>query len=69
MWSDNAGVFQSSKHDNISYNNDVIITMLWHIENPGLVRTVYWGIFTDIQHNLAMPRHTEEYSVHGAIIR
>ena len=33
-------------------NNNVIITILWHIENPGIVRTVYSGIF----------RHTEGHS-------
>ena len=33
-----------------------------HIENSGIVRTVYSGIFRDIQQDLAIFRHTEAYS-------
>ena len=37
------------EYNNISYNNNnVNITMSRHIENPGLVRTVFSGIFSHI---------------------
>ena len=38
--------------------------MMRHIENPGTVRTVYSGIFTDIQQYSAILRlrHIEAYS-------
>ena len=35
--------------------------MSQHIENLGIVRTVYSGIFKDIQQDLAMFRYIEEY--------
>ena len=38
-----------------------IITMSRHIENPGIVRTVYSGIFRDMQQYSAMLRHIEEH--------
>ena len=36
--------------NNIRYNNNnIIMTILWYIENPGIVRLVYSGIFRHIQ--------------------
>ena len=36
-------------YSNISYNDDnVIITILWHIDNPSIVRTIYSDIFIHI---------------------
>ena len=40
---------QVFEYNHISYNNDVIITLLQHIVNPGIVRTIYSGMFRDIQ--------------------
>ena len=34
------------KHNNNNYNSNLIITILWYIENSSIVRTVYWGIFS-----------------------
>ena len=42
-------------------NNNVIITILWHIENPGIVRTVYSGIFRHIQGHSAIFTHAQAY--------
>ena len=42
------------KNFNISYNNNVIITISRHIENPGIVRTVYSGILRHIQGHSAI---------------
>ena len=39
----------------------LIITILHHIENPGIVKTVYSGIFRDIQQYSAMLKHIEEH--------
>ena len=47
--------FEQTKINNVIIainNKNVIITKLRHIENPGIVRTVYSGIF----------RHTEGHS-------
>ena len=45
-------MYKSSKKEfqfyNISYNNNFLITISLHIENPGIVRTVYSGIFKNI---------------------
>ena len=38
-----------------------ISTMISHIEYPGIIRTVFSGIFSNIQHYSAMFRHIEEY--------
>ena len=45
----------------ICYNNDVIITILRHIENSGTVRTVYKGIFRHIQRHAAIFTHVQAY--------
>ena len=64
----------------MSFNN-IIITILWYIENPGRVRIVYLGISRHIHANSAIfshVRHTEQYSdirysgiieMYGVIIR
>ena len=44
--------------NNIGSNNDVIITISWHIENPGIVRT---GISRDIKQYVTMLRHIDGY--------
>ena len=44
--------------NDIGCNNDVIITISWHIEIPGIVRT---GISRDIQQYVAMLRHIDGY--------
>ena len=51
---------RNSNH-NISYNDNVIITILHHIENSGIVRTVYSGIFRHIQQYSAMLGKVEGY--------
>ena len=52
---------QVFEYNHISYNNDVIITLLQHIVNPGIVRTIYSGMFRDIQQVLTMFRYIEGY--------
>ena len=45
---------------NISYNNkNVIITLLWHKENPGIVRAVYSGIFWHTEGDTAKFSHIQ----------
>ena len=39
----------------------VIITILRHIENPDIVRTVYSGIFRHIQEQSAILSHVQAY--------
>ena len=70
------------KHNNNNYNSNLIITILWYIENSSIVRTVYWGIFSHIQGHSAIfsnaqaywgtLQHIEAYwgiiEAHGAII-
>ena len=51
---------EDKNSNNISYNN-VIITILQHIENHGRVRTVYSDIFRVIQQYSVMFRHMEAY--------
>ena len=46
---------QELKYNNISYN--VIVTISWHIENPGLVTTVYSGIFRHTRRHSAIFSH------------
>ena len=43
-------------------NNNVIITILWHIENPGIVRTVYSGIFRHTEGHSAIFSHVQLFS-------
>ena len=51
---------QKFEYNNISDNNDnVIITMLWHIENPGIVRTIYSVIFSHIYGNSPIFSHVQ----------
>ena len=60
---------EKENSDNINYNNNIIVIILWHNENPGIVRTVYSGIlrhiqghsaiFSHVQANLAIIRHIE----------
>ena len=53
---------KNSGYNNISYNNDnVVITISWYIENPGIVRTACFGIFRNIQQYSTMVRHIEGY--------
>ena len=42
-------------------NNNVIITILPHIENPGIVTTLYSGIFRDIQQYSVIFRDIKTY--------
>ena len=52
---------QEFYYNNISYNNDVIITISRHIEYPGIVRTVYSGILRHIQGHSAIFSHLQAY--------
>ena len=52
---------EDKNSNNISYNNNVIITILQHIENHGRVRTVYSDIFRAIQQYSVMFRHMEAH--------
>ena len=46
----------------ISYiNNNVVITISWHVEKPGIVRTVYSGIFRHIQEHSAIFSYVTHY--------
>ena len=51
-----------------SYNNDVIITISWHIENHDIVRIVYSGIFKDIQQYSDMLRCIKGIKANSGII-
>ena len=42
-------------------SNNISKTILQHNENPGIVRTVYSGIFRDIQPRLGKLMHIMEY--------
>ena len=54
-----AGFFGNS----VSYNkNNAIITTSRHIENPGIVRTVYSDIFSNIQPFSSILRKVKPYS-------
>ena len=48
---------------------NVFITILQHIENPGIVRTVYSSIFRDIQQYSAMVRLLRDIRIHGLDIK
>ena len=54
---------RNSNYNNISHNNDAIVTLSRYIENPGIVWTVYSGIFRDIQ------QYSGIIEAYGAIIR
>ena len=43
------------------YNNNIIIAVLWLIENPGIVRTVYSEIFGYIEEYSAIFSHAQAY--------
>ena len=47
-------------------NNNVIVTISRHIENPSIVRTVYSGIFREIEQYSAIFSGIEE---HQGILR
>ena len=54
--------FYKIGYNNISYNNDnVVITISWYIENPGIVRTACFGIFRHIQEHSAIFNHGQAY--------
>ena len=47
---------------NISYNNNnIIMTTVRHIENPGIVITVYLNIFRHIEGHSAIFSHVKAY--------
>ena len=53
---------KNSCYNNIIYNNDnVVITISWYIENPGIVRTVCFGIFRHFQGHSAIFNHGQAY--------
>ena len=53
---------KNSGYNNISYNNDnAAITISWYTENPGIVRTVCFGIFRHIQGHSAIFNHGQAY--------
>ena len=48
--------------NDISYNNDsVIITISQHIENSGIVRTLYSGLFRHTQGHSVIFSHVQVY--------
>ena len=52
-----------SSFNNISYNNNnVIITISRHIENPGIVRAVYSWTFSNIQPGSGIMMNIKAYS-------
>ena len=52
---------QDLQYNNISYNNNIIITISQYIEKPGKVRTVYLGIFRYTQRYSAIFSHVQAY--------
>ena len=53
---------KNSNYNNISYNNDnVIITISRCIQNSGIVRTLYSGVFRHIQGHSAIFSHGHAY--------
>ena len=52
---------KTNKQKNISFNNDVIINIFWHIENADIVRRVYSGVFRQIQGHSAIFSHVQAY--------
>ena len=53
---------KNSNYNNISYNNDnVIITISRCIQNSGIVRTLYSGVFRYIQGHSAIFSHGHAY--------
>ena len=61
---------RAEKNSNTITSVSIIIMLLWlllwHIENPGIVRTVYSGIFRYIQRDSAILNHVQAY---GGVFR
>ena len=52
---------QKFNYNNISYNNNIVIIISRHIENSGIVKTVYSGIFRHIEEHSVIFSHAQAY--------